>query len=131
MLSEHNVDDNIKSPAIKVWKCNFNYVNLDIFETFYEDCIDFKDSIREKLDEKFSATVKDYYEKNPETDINRHADLTTHNKIQGEKVDMLSAENEKLKGERKTLKIIEPIINKTSDTTKANWEVTNYLKSRE
>lgn len=69
--------------------------------------------------------------KKPETDINRHADLATHNKIQGEKVDMLSTENEKLKGECKTLKIIEPIINKTSDTTKANWEVTNYLKRRE
>lgn len=69
--------------------------------------------------------------KKKQTDINRHADLATHNKIQGEKVDMLSTENEKLKGECKTLKIIEPIINKTSDTTKANWEVTNYLKRRE
>lgn len=69
--------------------------------------------------------------KKKQTDINRHADLATHNKIQGEKVDMLSTENEKLKGECKTLKIIEPIINKTSDTTKANWEATNYLKSRE
>lgn len=69
--------------------------------------------------------------KKTETDINRHADLATHNKIQGEKVDMLSTENEKLKGECKTLKIIEPIINKTNDTTKANWEATNYLKSRE
>ena len=44
---------------------------------------------------------------------------------------MLSTENEKLKGECKTLKIIQPIINKTNDTTKANWEATNYLKSRE
>ena len=97
-MSEHNVDDNIKSPAVKVGKCSFNYVNLDLFQAFYEGYIYFKANIKEKLDEKFSATVKDYHKKEPELDINRHVALTTQNKILEEKVDMLSTENEILKG---------------------------------
>ena len=102
---------------------------MSLFDAFYEDCIDFKNYIRDILDARYANVAAENKLVSDEKESNF---WTTKLATLEERINALSKENEHLKGEIESYqKVIQLIANETSNKMDNNvWKtVTNKPKN--
>ena len=119
----------IEDPSSPMKRQNTYYVEMSLFDTFYEDCIDFKNYIRDLLDTRYTNVAAENELVSDEKESNF---WTTKLATLEERINALSKENEHLKGEIESYqKVIQLIANETSNKMDNNvWKtVTNKPKN--
>ena len=102
---------------------------MSLFDAFYEDCIDFKNYIRDILDARYANVAAENKLVSDEKESNF---WTTKLATLEERINALSKENEHLKGEIDSYqKVVQLIANETSNKIDNNvWKtVTNKPKN--
>ena len=92
---------------------NTHYVELSLFQTFYEDYIDFKNYIKDILDARYTDVAA---KNEPVSDEDESYSWTIKLPTLEEKINALSKENELLKEEIESYqKVIQLMANETSN----------------
>ena len=119
----------IENPSSPMKRQSTHYVEMSLFDAFYEDCIDFKNYIRDILDARYANVAAENKLVSDEKESNF---WTTKLATLEERINALSKENEHLKGEIDSYqKVVQLIANETSNKIDNNvWKtVTNKPKN--
>ena len=119
----------IKNPSSPMKRQSTHYVEMSLFDAFCEDCIDFKNYIRDILDTRYTNVAAENELVSDEKESNF---WTTKLATLEERINALSKENEHLKGEIDSYqKVVQLIANETSNKIDNNvWKtVTNKPKN--
>ena len=108
-----NLEIVIEDPSSPVKRQNTHYVEMSLFNTFYEDHNDFKNYIRDILDARYTNVAA---ENELVSDEKESYSWTIKLATLEENINALSKENEHLKGEIESYqKVIQLMANETSN----------------